>query len=54
MDVENIKVRSKEDELFSEEDLGINKGKAAGRLKKNSKGEMVIEVREEELLNEPV
>lgn len=46
LDVDRIKVNKKEDEAVSEEELNLNK-KAAGRLKKNDKGEMVIEVREE-------
>lgn len=53
LDVERIKVRNKEDELVSEEELGIHK-RTAGRAKKNEKGELVIEVREDELINEPV
>lgn len=38
LDVDTVKVRRKEDELLSEEELGVNKPNVAGRLKKNSKG----------------
>lgn len=53
LDVEKVNVRRKEDDLVSEEELGINK-LAAGRAKRNDKGELVIEVHEDELINEPV